>query len=427
MSNLNPERALISAVLRTQKHQPLLEEMISPDYFDGYVDEAEWLFKYIDRRKRAPSRALFKAEFPDFRLLAVDDVEHYCAEVRKRHSAVLLTETLSNAAEMIHDGEVEKALDIIQRGTVKTYSTIRLHHDSDIIDNWEPLYQDVQERKEKYDTEGFAGIPTGFETVDERTGGLQGGQLGVLAARLGQGKSWSLMRMAVTALMHGKVVQFNALEMHRQEVSKRVHAFLSSSIGRNIFSNTNLAQGKEIDLVEYNKFLRTLRKELNGSGRLHVADASHGQISTMDIESQITRNNPDIVFIDYITLMKMRGEGDWSSLARLTNELKQLASQYRVPIMVAAQLNRNAAGGKEDMPGPEDLARGDSIGQDADLVLFQRLMSDRALKCQCVKNRHGVGNFKYYCVFDPSHGVLQEINKDAFEDIRSEDMVNANK
>jgi replicative DNA helicase len=425
---LNVEQGLISAVLRTQNSHQLNEFGINESYFHGYPEEAKFLFGHIARNRRVPSKALFRSEYPEFRILIVDDVAYYSDAVRQRHARTALTEVLSRASEALRCNDLDSAIRITYEGSINTAAKAKKSYDTDIIDDWEKIFLETKARKDRYDDTGFAGIPTGFTTIDERTGGYQPGQFIVISARLGDGKSWSLLRMATSALMAGCTVQFDALEMSRTEVSYRIHAFLSSSVGRNVFSNINLAQGKEIDLVEYKHFLRDLRKNLqnkkDSSGKLHVADSSRGRISILDIQAQIERNRPDILFVDYITLMSMKGDGDWSSIAKLTNELKQLAAYYKIPVIVAAQLNRNAVGGKEP-GGPEDLGRGDSIGQDADQVYSQRLMSSRTLLIKCVKNRHGLSQFKIYCEFNPSKGVFQEVTKDIFDNIRDEDAVNS--
>jgi replicative DNA helicase len=423
--SLNAEQALLSAVVRTQTSQQLAEHGIDVSYFQSYPEEAKFLLGHISRNHRVPSKALFKSEFPEFRLLVVDDVDFYAVAVRRRHARTALTEVLSQAAEALRCNDLDGAIRLTYEGSVATAAKAKKSYDTDIIDDWEKIYLETKHRKNNYDDTGYAGIPTGFSTIDEHTGGYQPGQFIVWAARLGEAKSWSLLRQAISAIMAGYTVQFDALEMSRTEVSYRIHAFLSSSVGRQVFSNINLAQGKEIDLVEYKHFLRNLRKNLQNkgsSGKLHVADSSRGRISILDIQAQLERNNPDILFIDYITLMSMKGDGDWTSIAKLTNELKQMANYYKIPVIVAAQMNRNAAGGKEP-GGPEDLGRGDSIGQDSDLVMSQRLMSRRALLLKCIKYRHGLSNFRVWCHLEPSKGKFEEISKEAFDDLRDEDSV----
>ena len=121
--------------------------------------------------------------------------------------------------------------------------------------------------------------------------------------------SWAMMRMATAAIMDGYAVQYNALEQTRADVSMRIHTFLSGSIGKELFRNLDLSQGRNFDLDSYKAFLKGMKDHVEG--RLHVSDTSRGRVSPLTIAAQIERNRPDIVFIDYLTLMEKTGTGDW--------------------------------------------------------------------------------------------------------------------
>ncbi len=413
----NPEVGLISAVVRQGEYQQVLDSGIAEDFFHAYPDEGKWLLGYISSYKKAPSRPAFKAQFPEFRILVVDDVGHYLAEVRKRHSEILTAGVVSKATNYLSLGNVEKAIETMHTGSIRVASVCSVMRDTNILTDWEPLYAEVVAKKAAYDETGFSGIPTGFPTFDERLGGLQPG-LAILAARLGQGKSWLLLRMAVAALISEHNVHFNALEMSRAQVSYRLHAFLSREVGKEVFNNISLSQGKDVNLNAYREFLKDLRRNLRS--RLNVMDSSKGRIGPLEVQAQIERNNPDVMFIDYITLMKMAGD-DWSSVARLTNELTVLSNEYSIPIVCAAQLNRNAANKRDDPGAPEDLARGDSIGQDASLVIANRLTSRRTMLSKVVKNRHGEQDIKAYMHFEPTNGIFREISYESYLDLRDQD------
>ena len=412
-----PEVGLISAVVRQGDHQTLLDQGISEEFFHGFPDEGKWLLHYIYTYKRAPSKPAFKAQFPEFRVIAVDDVGHYSDLVRKRHSEILTSGVISKAADQLSLGNVQKAIETMHTGAIKVASVCNVMHDNDIIGDWETDYKEFLLRKQKYEEEGFAGIPTGFPTFDERIGGFTTG-LHIVSARLGQGKSWLLLSMAVTALIAGKSIQFDSLEMPRAQVSGRVHALLSKQYGNKVFDNISLAQGKNIDPAEYRKFLQGLRKNLRS--RMHVMDSSKGRMGVLDVQGQIERNEPDIVYIDYITLMKMAGE-DWSSVVKLSNDLTILANEYGIPIICAAQLNRDAATKRDDPGGPEHLARGDSIGQDATSVFANRLTSKRTMILKNVKNRHGEGGITIHLHYEPTAGIIREISYDKYLDLRDQD------
>ena len=131
----------------------------------------------------------------------------------------------------------------------------------------------------------------------------------------------------------------------------------------------------------------------------------------------IERNNPDVVFIDYLTLMDT-GD-DWRATANLSGQIKSLAQRYQVPVIVAAQINRSGVG--KEPPGPEHLSSSDSIGQDADAVVTLKQMSDRVVKMRLAKYRHGKDNEVWWCAFKPNTGHFEEITGDEAQDMINED------
>ena len=405
---INPEIYLISSILRDEDMVVALKAGLSIDQFHACPDEWEWMERYYLKYRKAPSKVAFKQQFPEFPVKAVNDTAHYAAEVRKNHARQSLTKTMRDVADYIAGGDIDAAVRQMHSSIISISSAMGDGtNDSDIVTSWEDTYAEVEKRVERVSEHGMAGVPTGFTTLDERTGGPQPGHVWIVGARLGQGKSWTMMRMATAAIIEGYNVQYNALEQTRAEVAMRVHTFLSSEVGKELFRNLDLMQGRNFDLKAYKDFLKSLRS--NVQGRMHVSDTSRGRVSPLTIAAQIERNNPDIVFIDYLTLMEKSGDGDWKSIARLSGEIKTIAMEYQVPIVAAAQLNRTMGLSKEPA-GPEALAQSDAIGQDADAVITMRQMSNSVLQMKLAKYRHGLSGFKWYTQFQPTAGIFTEVS-----------------
>lgn len=415
----NPEIYLISSVLRDEDMDTALKAGISLQQFHACSDEWEWMEKYYLKYRKAPSKIAFKQKFSEFPIKTVNDTAHYSAEVRKNHARQSLTTTMRDVADHIADGDIDSAVKKMHSSIISISSAMGDGtNDSDIVTSWQDTYEEVEKRVERVGEHGMAGIPTGFTTLDERTGGAQPGHVWIVGARLGQGKSWTMMRMATAAIIEGYNVQYNALEQTRAEVAMRIHTFLSSSIGKELFRNLDLMQGHNFDLQAYKDFLGSLKE--NVSGRMHVSDTSRGRVSPLTIAAQIERNKPDVVFIDYLTLMEKSGDGDWKSIARLSGEIKTIAMEYQVPIIAAAQLNRTMGLGKEPA-GPEALAQSDAIGQDADAVITMRQMSNSVLQMKLAKYRHGLSGFKWHTQFQPSAGIFKEVTYERALELKDED------
>lgn len=415
--SVSPEIYLISSLLRDQDMVTAIKQGVTQEMFHSCPDEWEWLEEYWSRYRKMPSKAAFKMAFPEFRVKAVDDTGHFADEVRKAHARFLLTSVMRDCANKLADGDLDAAVGLMHGGMVTVAAGLGTLDDSDIITDWHGTYEEVERRHDRVLKHGMAGIPSGFITLDERTGGANPGDLVIVGARLGEGKSWFMQRWACAAAINGNIVQFDALEQSRAQVSMRIHTFLSSSVGKELFSNMDLMQGRNFNLKAYKNFLSRLKTDVKG--KLHVSDTTRGKVTPMTVASQIERNKPDIVFIDYITLMGKKGT-EWQGVAELSGEIKQIAMEYQIPIIAAAQLNRANGLGKEPA-GAEALAQSDAIGQDADMVITLRQQSQSVLAAMMAKSRNAPGGFKWYMQFQPKLGIFKEVTYSQAQDLKDKD------
>ncbi len=416
------ESMFISAILRQEDHQTPVLGGVKPHWFVTHHEEWEWIDRYISRHRKCPSKVLFKDKFPNFTVLKSDDVEYCLTELRGEYLKRSLVQVVNETVEKIkNDDEIPNILSAMQSSIVALQAdSDGMANESDVVDDWEVAYDEVARRYERMAEKGIAGVPTGFTTLDMVTGGAQPGDYWIVAARLGQGKTWTLLRMAATAVYRGFTVQYDALEQSRAQIAMRAHAFLSSAHAKDSFQTQDLMAGKNFDLLAYKEFLKGLRETL--SGKFIVNDTSRGRVTPSSIAAQIERNKPDVVFIDYLTLMNGQ-QGDWQAIASLSAELKGIAMRYQVPIIAAAQINRTAIG--EDLPGAEHLAGADAIGQDADAVLTMKQVSRHVIKMKLAKYRHGGDGQVWFNEFRPNSGMFLEIDGDTADEIIAEDKANS--
>lgn len=419
----NIEQHLISSVLRDSDLQVAIGEHVNAEMFTSYPDEWEWIEDYFRRYRKTPTKTAFKNAWPKFVIRTVNDTAHFSHEVRKQHSRKMLRSAMVDTTNLLSDGKVDDAIGLMSAKIVSIAANMGIGDDSDILSSYQDILADVQMRRDRVEETGYSGVPSGFTKLDRVTGGFHPGTLSIVGARLGEGKSWLLQRCACSAVIEGSTVQFDALEQSRSEVGMRIHSLLSSQsdVSREIFNSQSLMRGEDFNIGRYKKFLREVRTSL--PGKLHVADAKRGKVGLMTIASQIERNKPDIVFVDYLTLMEKTG-GEWQDVAALSSGLKTIAQQYNVAIVAAAQLNRANGLGKEPA-GAEALAQSDAIGQDADMIITMKQQSPSALTCKLAKNRNGRGGFKWYVEFKPGEGIFREVAYSRMLEIKDEDRVRA--
>lgn len=413
----SPERLLLSSVLNNGDLKTAIAHGVTSEMFHTYNEEWTWLENYQRRFRKTPSRATFVGKFSDFKVAQADDTAYLVEEVKRAHVSSVLIENMQEIAELVADGDVDGAARAMQASIVQVSAGVGHAGDSDIFTDFADVLSEVETRYEKAKTSGSAGVPFGFRTLDELTGGANPGEVIIVAARLGQGKSWLMQYMAAHATAQGYGDLFYALEQTRAQVATRIHALLSSSVGEQVFDSNALMRGKDFDIREYRKFLKLMKEKI--PGKLNVSDVSRGRVSPLTIASGIERHQPDVVHIDYLTLLQKTGP-DWQGVAQLSGDIKTLASSYGIPIFAAAQLNREHGLGREPA-GPEALAQSDAIGQDADLVLTFRQLSKHMIAGRVAKNRNGEGDARFWIEFRPGEGLIQEVSYQRGQDIIDQD------
>jgi replicative DNA helicase len=407
----NPEELLLSAVIRDpQQYTALSSAGVDASMFHSHRDEMQWVERHVKKHGKPPSRLFFKSRWPDFTVYKVDDVSDLIDTIKQEHARYVLTDLMESSIDLMDVDEVDRAVRKLHTGLLDLQRQFSADT-FDIFSNWESTYQDVSDRVDRVRTTGSAGVPTGFPTLDDVTGGMQAGWLGIIAARLGQGKTWTGVRMGCSAAFSGHKVCYFSLEQNKHQIALRAHTFASSKYGKEVFKNLDLMKGRGFDIRSYRKFLEALPQQV--SGVFEVNDSSRGVVTPMTIAATIERNRPDIVFIDYLTLLGTSGE-DWRATAKLSSEMQQVAQKYQIPIMAVSQVNRLGIG--NEPPNAEHLSQSDAIGQDADLVLTMMQKSTHVLKMKLAKFRHGPSGVMWYCRFSPGTGHFEEVSGDQAAD-----------
>jgi replicative DNA helicase len=404
----NPELLLISSVVQTGDFAEATSAGITSEFFHSHRYEWEWLEEFVMRFGKSPDKATFKAQFPDFPLLRTTDVGYSAEAVQRAHLRYQLTGAFREATNHLVEDDPERALALVHStlSGINHASGGREHH-ADVLRDYSPVLAEAERRMQAASTLGYAGISFGFPTLDARTGGMQPGDLAIWAARLGQGKTWFLVKIATEALLAGKKVVFVSLEQSRAQIVFRVHTVLARELGYSL-RHRDLMQGVNLDLDWYRSFLVELPSRV--PGEFIVSDPSLGKVNPFTLASLMDRHQPDLLIVDYMTLMSHDGD-DWRGARNLSRETKLVAAQYGIPILAAAQINRAGEGGRRP-PGTDKLSESDGIGQDADVVITHKQDSQSVVQGLLAKNRSGQSNQVFWAAFQPNEGRFEEIAHD---------------
>jgi len=215
-----------------------------------------------------------------------------------------------------------------------------------------------------------AGISTGFEELDRKSGGLKPGEMFVIAARPSMGKTSFMMNIVEhVCLDQGKPCMVFSCEMSSAQLVQRL------LFARAKFAVSQLSRGYSPKKQELERVRNSSIQIVNS--KLFIDDTAGISINELRAKARRKKRDENIEFIaiDYLQLMKSRTKQAENSrereIAEISGGIKALAKELGIPILILAQLNRGPEGrtGKSlGVPRMSDLRESGSIEQDADLV-----------------------------------------------------------
>lgn len=397
------ESLLISAALNVNDVLAPAAMGITPDMFSAYQAEYRWLVTYERLYGNPPTVETFQHKFPRFPLSPTKDVAYAVDEVIQEHTRSGLVRAIHSATESLSDKDLDAALAEIAafKPAQATQPIKNCLLDYSLLDDYDiPV-----------DT-----VPVPWKTLQSVTGGQRQGDLWYVAARLGQGKTWSLCNMAVEAVLSGKKVMFYSLEMSEMQMQVRMHALLGYRLGIDVDHIS--MRDRIFDKIAYRKLIDALAEQV--TGELYIHDSSRNKVSPIHVAA--TARDYDQIVIDYAGLMHNGSGGraidDWRSMASISNHLKEVAISTNTRILAAAQINREGDNATWRPPQTKHLSQSDALGQDADVVITQKQYGQRAMVYSLEKNRHGSSGQLFFSRFFPNNGQFEEITKDEADLLR---------
>jgi replicative DNA helicase len=228
----------------------------------------------------------------------------------------------------------------------------------------ELLAEFVDELDKRFHRDGkITGLPTGFLDLDEKTNGLQPGDLVIVAGRPGMGKSTIAQNIAEHTFTSGKSVLLFSLEMSSDQVINRS----VSSIGRIPFNE--LRNGKLSD-ESWTKVTQSTSRLMET--KFHIDDQASLTVGEIGARCRRVKRQYglDLVIVDYLQLLGGEGENETLRITAISRGLKILAKDLSVPVIAISQLNRSLEQRTNKRPIMSDLRQSGSLEQDADLILF---------------------------------------------------------
>ena len=264
--------------------------------------------------------------------------------------------------------EVDK---LIEESQTEVYNAVQGNMRSQYVDIGNALNRALDRLQFVQKTKGLTGVPSGFPSLDAITRGWQDGNLIVIGARPGHGKSAIALNMAeCAAIDHNVPTAFFTLEMADIELADRL-------IGMESGLSSGKRKGKD-KMEEYE--WKMLEKALARAAKAPLYIDETAGLTITEFMSKIKRMVQEkgikIAFVDYLQLMHASAAlAQYRALeiGEISRQLKEAAKELHIPIIALAQLNRNLVsrqGSLNGRPVLSDIRDSGSIEQDADMVLF---------------------------------------------------------
>jgi replicative DNA helicase len=384
--DVEAEKAVLSALLLDNDAvHSVLNEVAPDDFYHpahaqiykamlALQDENEpvdlhTLSDYLNAQKRLDSVGglVFLSELADYESTAAN-VLHHARIVRdksvKRNLIRVATEIVEASmdqgerSEQLLDEAESKVFELSQQKARTTFTALDsgLHEAMNHVDM---LMESSGE---------LTGVPSGFRDLDADTGGLQPGELIIIAARPSMGKTALALNVARNAAMnHAKKVAVFSLEMTKRSLVLR----LLASEARVNFTNFRKGYG---NADAYRKIQRAAN-DLSGA-QIWMDDT--GTITILEIKAKCRRlqseHGLDLVLVDYLQLAHGNTPTNRKDLeiAEISHGLKSLAKELDIPVIALSQLNRGPEQRDPDKRRPNmgDLRESGAIEQDADVIAF---------------------------------------------------------
>lgn len=361
------ERIVLGTILAKSESWYVAKDIVTPEAFPTFTDIAEAVWEGMSKSGKINLMALSQKLKSDEVLNVAQhvdfvDFEDNCnllkeiwiadIEVKIHHKALTDLTQGTHYSEVLRDAQMERAVyENMERGESQQDQTLKAIQ--------------IVERAMKSD--GVSGLPTGFPELDKECGGWQNGDLIILAARPGMGKTTMALTHAMKAVDAGKKVLIIQMDMPAEQIRLRQSSFYTGVPIKDL-------RNGDLNDAQFKAFV----KAMEIISDLPIFIEQGGNRSITDIVSIIRHykrvHEVDLVIIDY--LQKIKGEARRNStrteeVGNSTQALKNVAVDCDTPVIALAQLSRSVESrGGSKIPQMSDLRESGEIEQEADMILF---------------------------------------------------------
>ena len=398
---------IIASLLRDMKFMQTINDILSPEMFDS--DSNKWLVnsigEYYEEYKKQPTLEVIKYQ--------VDKIEN---EVLKSGVVDKLREVWKNVEATDLEFVQSQTLDFCKNQSLKS----AILESVDLLDNkdYDGIKSIIDEAMKagterdigqdyitsldlRLEASARATTQTPWDVINDiMDGGLGEGELGVIVAPAGIGKSWTLQALGAGALKTDKTVVHYTLELNENYVGLRYDS---------IFTGVTTA-----NIKYYKEDVKSKIEKLPGKLLIKYFPTKAASVQTIGShlkQIELSGIKPDVVLVDYADILMPTGNfrEKRHAIGNIYEDLRGLAGELEVPIWTASQANRSAL--EEDVIGADKVAEDYSKVMTADFVMsMSRKVEDKIAntgRFHVIKNRFGVDGVTYPSTINTNIGQVQ--------------------
>ena len=399
---------IITSLLVEQKFLQTICDILKPVYFDS--DANKWLvgtiIGYFLEYKTSPTLEVMKVKIDSMTgmtndIMQVSVIDNLKESWRNRESTDLKfvqEQTIEFCKNQVMKNAIMDSVDLIEVGQYDQIKKIvdeamKAGSDRDLGHEY---IEGIEERltKSARDT-----IRTGWDPVDEvMDGGLGKGELGIVVAPAGIGKTWCLQNIGASAVKDGLNVVHYTLELNQNYVGLRYDT---------VFSGITTASIKY-----YQDEIKKKIEQLKGTLLIKYFPTKSATVQTLSShlkQIELSGLDIDLVIVDYADILRGIGTEKRHVLENIYEDLRGLAGEVEVPIWTASQANRSSL--EEEIIDATKVAEAYSKVMIADFVIsISRKVEDKIAntgRFHVIKNRFGIDGITFPTSMNTSTGNIQ--------------------
>lgn len=306
------------------------------------------------------------------RTLGDENIEHHAHQIRDAGMKRDLLAAVVHVTDKIYGTDplsAEEAIDFAE-GLVLSVGGQNSRRKGGLTHASVSMQQTLEDfEKRKSSGGGLTGLATGRADIDSITGGLQSSDLVIIAGRPSMGKTTLAMNIATNAALKGTPVAVFSMEMSATQLQQRVLAS-GAMVPLTMIREGTTQAAQDARIFEHAAKI--------SNAPLHIDET--GALTPGEVRSRCRKLHKDhkadggigLVVIDYLQMMQTDSKGGNRNqeITEISQALKALAKELKIPVIVLSQLNRELEKRPDKRPVMSDLRESGAIEQDADVIAF---------------------------------------------------------